>query len=140
LLNTPIRSDWLLRNNMLERAALYAAQSGDPTENPGLIVGRELAAGNIDLAIVWGPIAGMLVRQHPGQATWRAVPFAPDPQIRFDYQIAMGVRFGEKDWQDTLDKWIAAHRGKIEEILLNYRVPMLDANGKVTADFRDTRE
>jgi quinoprotein dehydrogenase-associated probable ABC transporter substrate-binding protein len=129
-------TDWLLRNNLFERAALYAAQSGDPAEHPSLTIARDMAAGNIDVAIVWGPIAGQLVREHPAPTQWRAVAFTPDPQIRFDYQIAMGVRFGEKQWKDTLDQWIASHRDKVQQILLSYRVPMVDANGKVTADFQ----
>jgi len=130
-------SDWLLRNNMLEQATLYAAQSGDPAEHPALTIERDMAAGKIDVAIVWGPIAGLLVRQHAAPSPWRAVPFTPDPQIRFDYQIAMGVRFGEKDWQNTLDEWISSHRDKVQQILLGYRIPILDENGKVTADFRE---
>lgn len=130
-------SDWLLRNNMLEQATLYAAQSGDPAEHPALTIERDMAAGKIDVAIVWGPIAGLLVRQHAAPSPWRAVPFTPDPQIRFDYQIAMGVRFGEKDWQNTLDEWISSHRDKVQQILLGYRIPILDEHGKVTADFRE---
>jgi quinoprotein dehydrogenase-associated probable ABC transporter substrate-binding protein len=130
-------ADWLLRNNLLERAALYAQQSGDPAENPALIIEREFAAGKIDLAIVWGPIAGLLVRKHTAPSAWRAVPFTPDSQIKFDYQIAMGVRFGEKDWQNTLDQWIAGHRDQVEQILLSYRVPLVDESGKVIADFRE---
>lgn len=130
-------SDWLLRNNLLERAVIYAQQSGDPAENPALIVERDLAAGKIDLAIVWGPIAGLLLRKHAAPAAWRAVPFTPDPKIKFDYRIAMGVRFGEQDWQNTLDQWIAGHRDTVEQILLGYRVPLLDENGRLTADFRE---
>jgi len=130
-------SDWLLRNDMMEQASLYAAQSGDPAENPALTIEREIAAGKIDVAILWGPIAGLLVRQHAAPAPWRAVPFTPDPSIKFDYQIAMGVRFGEKEWQNTLDQWIASHRDAVQKILLGYRIPILDENGKVTADFRE---
>jgi hypothetical protein len=59
------------------------------------------------------------------------VPFLPDPQIHFDYEIAMGVRFGEKQWQGVLDNWIDAHQARIDEILMSYRVPLLDASGKV---------
>jgi len=130
-------SDWLLRNDMMEQASMYAAQSGDPAENPALTIEREMAAGKIDVAILWGPIAGLLVRQHTAPAPWRAVPFTPDPSIKFDYQIAMGVRFGEKEWQNTLDQWIASHRDAVQKILLGYRIPILDENGKVTADFRE---
>ena len=45
----------------------------------------------------------------------------------------MGVRFGEKDWKDTLDSWIAGHRREIDKILLSYRVPLIDAAGNLMA-------
>jgi quinoprotein dehydrogenase-associated probable ABC transporter substrate-binding protein len=124
-------ADWLLRNNLLDRAVVYSPQSGDPAENP---------AHTIDLAILWGPMAGFLVRNHSESPAWRAVPFAPDRQIRFDYEISMGVRFGEKEWKDTLDQWIAGHEQTVREILAGFRVPLLDANGNFTADFRSAEQ
>jgi len=38
----------------------------------------------------------------------------------------MGVRFGEKEWQATLDKWIASHRDDIRTVLTSFRVPLLE--------------
>jgi len=119
-------ADWLLRNRLFERAVIFPQQSGDPAVNPASVIGHELAAGNIDVAIVWGPIAGYLAREHSSATPWHVVPFSPDPQIRFDYPIAMGVRFGEKEWQGTLDQWIAGHKQKIQAILREYEVPLLD--------------
>jgi quinoprotein dehydrogenase-associated probable ABC transporter substrate-binding protein len=124
-------SDWLLRNGLLEQASMYAAQSGDPAENPAHIIGQDLAAGKIDVGIVWGPIAGYLIEHHAGKQEWRAVPFVPDPAIKFDYEISMGVRFGEKQWQNTVDAWIGSHQSQINTILTSYRVPLLDAGGAV---------
>lgn len=128
-------SDWLLRNNLLEQAVMYAPQSGDVHENPATIVEQDLSSGKIDVAIVWGPMAGYLVKRHTASPqksdAWHAVPFLPDPQIRFDYEIAMGVRFGEKQWQGVLDEWIGAHQARIDEILTSYRVPLLDASGNI---------
>jgi hypothetical protein len=128
-------ADWLLRNNLLDHAAVYTHQSGDPAETPELVVERELAAGNIDLAIIWGPMAGLLVQQHAKSPAWNAVPFKPDTQIQFDYKISMGVRFGEKDWKATLDDWIAAHRDQIAAILASYRIPVVDESGNVSGGF-----
>lgn len=119
-------SDWLLRNGLLERAAIYPVQSGDPKEHPANIIERDLAAGKIDLAIVWGPVAGFLTKGHQGEGEWISVPFKPDPTIKFDYEISMGVRFGEKEWKDTVEKWIAAHGPDINRILADYRIPLLD--------------
>jgi quinoprotein dehydrogenase-associated probable ABC transporter substrate-binding protein len=119
-------SDWLLRNGLLERAAIYPVQSGDPKEHPANIIERDLAAGKIDLAIVWGPVAGFLTKGHEGEGEWISVPFKPDPAIKFDYEISMGVRFGEKEWKDTVEKWIAAHGADIDRILADFRIPLLD--------------
>jgi quinoprotein dehydrogenase-associated probable ABC transporter substrate-binding protein len=131
-------ADWLLRNDLLDRAVFYAAQSGDPHENPTSIIGRDLEAGTIDLAIVWGPVAGFLVRSHAAFPAWNAVPFTPDSQIKFDYEISMGVRFGEKEWKATLDDWIAQHEQSVHDILTGFLVPLLDPNGNVKADFRSS--
>ncbi|HSJ42031.1 MAG TPA: hypothetical protein VK955_13395, partial [Xanthobacteraceae bacterium] len=103
---------------------------------PAHTIERDLDADKIDLAILWGPMAGFLVGRHTGSPAWRAVPFAIDPEIKVDYEISMGVRFGEKDWKDTLDQWIASHEDSLRSILTSFSVPLLDANGNVTANFR----
>jgi quinoprotein dehydrogenase-associated probable ABC transporter substrate-binding protein len=126
-------TDWLLRNNLIDRAVLYAPQSGDPAESPSHTVEQDLLSGKIDAAIVWGPIAGYLVKRHAEFPSWRAAPFLPDPQIKFDFEISMGVRFGEKEWKSALDEWIGAHQDKVQQILISYRVPLLDADGKMIA-------
>jgi quinoprotein dehydrogenase-associated probable ABC transporter substrate-binding protein len=126
-------ADWLLRNNLLDHAVFYAPQSGDPAESPGGMIERDLAAHKIDMAIVWGPIAGFLAGRHAQGPAWRALPFKPDPSIRFDYEMSMGVRFGEKEWKDTLDQWIGAHEREVQAILASFRVPLLDAHGDLIA-------
>lgn len=129
-------ADWLLRNKLLRQAVSYAQQSGDPNENPNSIIERELTSGKIDAAIVWGPIAAHLVRKHSGSPDWRAVAFTRDPQIKFDYEISMGVRRGEKEWQALINDWIAKHRERINAILIEYGIPLLDGNGNMASDFK----
>ena len=118
-------SDWLLKNNLIGQAVMYAAQSGDPNETPDTIVERDLAAGKIDVAMVWGPVAGFIASRHT-QDGWVALPFKPDPQIKFDYEISMGLRRNEKDWQKTLDDWIAGHHTEITQILTSYHIPLVE--------------
>lgn len=123
--------DWLLKHSLLEHAAYYSHQTGDVNESAGGVIARELAARNIDAAIVWGPIAGMLLGQAPPGAHWRAVAFNPGSEFKFDYEMSMGVRFGEKEWKDTLDRWISEHHKDIDAILESYRVPRVDDGGHV---------
>lgn len=120
-------SDWVLQNGLIDRAVLYATQSGDPKETADTIVERDLAAGNIDVAIVWGPIAGFIVNRHSGARAWTAVPFKTGSKIKFDYEIAMGLRNGEQEWQNTLDDWIAGHRAEITQILTAYHIPLVES-------------
>jgi quinoprotein dehydrogenase-associated probable ABC transporter substrate-binding protein len=119
-------ADWLLQNNLIDRAEMYAPQSGDPKETANTIVARDLSSGKIDLAIVWGPIAGQLVSSHTGAKGWIALPFKPDPKIKFDYEMSMGLRQGEKEWKETLDQWIGSHHQQIQTILAGYHIPLLD--------------
>jgi quinoprotein dehydrogenase-associated probable ABC transporter substrate-binding protein len=130
-------ADWVLKHGFMEHAAVYTHQNGDIDESPARTIERDLASGKIDAAILWGPIAGMLVQQHGGTPKWRAVPFAPDPAIKFDYEISMGMRQGEKPWKDTLDTWISGHRTQIDAILLSYQVPLVDQTGHVNSPATD---
>lgn len=120
-------SDWVLKNGLIDQAVMYAAQSGDPKETPDTIIDRDLSAGKIDVAIAWGPIAGFVVSRHAsGARPWAAVPFKPSPTIKFDYEIAMGLRQGEKDWQDTLNQWISGHQAEITQILAAFHIPLIE--------------
>jgi quinoprotein dehydrogenase-associated probable ABC transporter substrate-binding protein len=117
-------ADWLLQNNLMDRAEMYAPQSGDPKVTPNTVISQDLNSGKIDVAIVWGPVAGQLLSDHP--QGWVALPFKPDEKIKFDYEISMGLRQGEKEWKDTLDQWIGAHQSQIQEILVSYHIPLLN--------------
>jgi hypothetical protein len=79
----------------------------------------------------------MLVEKRTKEPKWRAVPFGPDPKIKFDYEISMGLRNGEKQWKDTLDAWISAHHSQIDSILVSYKVPLVDATGHVSSNGKD---
>jgi quinoprotein dehydrogenase-associated probable ABC transporter substrate-binding protein len=116
-------TDWLLRNNLIDQAVSYQGQSGDPDAFPGEMIEHDLAQGNVDAAFVWGPIAGYFVNRLDNKV--RLVPFPAQPGIRFDYEISMGVRYGEKAWRDKVDNWIASNQPKIDQILTTYQVPLL---------------
>jgi len=116
-------TDWLLSHDLIGQAVSYQGQSGDPEAFPGEMIERDLAQGNVDAAFVWGPIAGYFVNRSDNKV--RLVPFPPGQPIRFDYEISMGVRYGEKAWRDKVDNWIASNQPKIDQILSSYQVPLL---------------
>ncbi len=121
--------DWLLRNNLFDQAVPYQRMTGDPKQYPGEIVEKDLVEGKIDVAFAWGPIAGYFGKNAKG-AEIVVLPFKPESEIKFDYAIAMGVRRGEKEWLETVNKLIEKNRTKIEQILLDYGVPLIDDKGQ----------
>lgn len=123
-------TDWLLKNHLFDQAESVPTQSGDPEDYPGQMIDRELSGGHIDVAFAWGPIAGYFA-QHAGPPGMTVVPFPPDPDIKFDYRIAMGVRRGEKEWRDRIAGLIERDKGRIEAILSSYGVPLLDDRGNL---------
>jgi len=122
-------ADWLLKHHLIEQAVPYQPQTGDAESYPGEIIDKDLARGKIDVAFVWGPIAGYFAKASPIAVA--VVPFPPDRELQFDFRIAMGVRFGERAWKDKIDGLIAANRERIQQILASYGVPLLDDEGRL---------
>jgi quinoprotein dehydrogenase-associated probable ABC transporter substrate-binding protein len=119
---------WLVKHGMEAQAKAYPMMSADPDQYPGQIVDTELAQGKIDAAIVWGPIAGYYAKRVPG-VEFVVIPLRSEPGVKFDYAIAMGVRRGESEWKATVDKLIVDNQAAITQILHEYNVPLIDANG-----------
>jgi quinoprotein dehydrogenase-associated probable ABC transporter substrate-binding protein len=116
--------EWLFQHDLFERAVAYRALSADPEEFPGQMVAADLAAGKIDVAMVWGPIGGYYA--HQSKEPLRVLPFVSTPQLKFDYLLSMGVRHPDKAWRDTVDGVIARRQADIDKILRDYGVPLLE--------------
>lgn len=122
--------DWLLKHGLIDQAVPYQIQTGDPEDYPGKIIQKDLVAGNIDVAFVWGPIAGYFAKQAPS-ANIDVIALHSEPGVRFDYAIAMGVRQGEQEWKETLQKAIERNQTAIQRILEQYYVPLVDQQGEI---------
>jgi len=118
-------SDWLAKHGLEDRGVPYRIMNADPSQYPGEIIEKDLAAGKIDAAIVWGPIAGYFAKR-VDTPKLSVVPLPSEPGVRFDYQMAMGVRYGEREWKQQVETLIESQRPAITAILREYGVPLLD--------------
>lgn len=118
-------SDWLAKHNLTDLGVPYRMMNADPAQYPGQIVADDLAHGKIDAAIVWGPIAGFFAKRVKSPQLV-VVPLRSEPGVRFDYRMAMGVRYGERDWKQQIEQLIASKKPEIEAILNEYNVPLVD--------------
>lgn len=125
-------ADWLLEHGLIEAMVSYQAQSGDPAHYPGEMVEKDLARGAIDIAFIWGPIAGYFARQAQG-APISVITLQPQPGMQFDFDIVMATRFGEAAYKERIDAAIERNRGKIDAILAAYGVPVLPQHRRSAA-------
>ena len=92
---------------------------------PGRIV-EAVARGELDVAAVWGPIGGYFAKQATvpleAVAITDTAGFAP---LRFEFEIAMGVRKGEHAFRDELNRILERRRGDIGLLLDRYGVPQV---------------
>ncbi len=120
-------SEWLNKHKLVEQGVPYHIMNADPDQFPGQIIERDLANGTLDAAIVWGPIAGYFAQRIKSPAL-AVVPMKSEPGVQFDYQIAMGVRYGEREWKQQIEGLLESQRPQIDAILKEYGVPVVDAS------------
>ena len=121
-------SAWVVKHGLEAQARPYHMLSPDPEQYPGQIIENDLAQGKIDAAIVWGPIAGFYAKRvHNVELV--VIPLRSEPGVKFDYEIAMGVRYGEPEWKATVETLIGENQAAITAILREYNIPLVKENG-----------
>lgn len=124
----------LLRNGLSEQIVSYKHQSGSADVTPGSIIREDLAGGDLDMMIVWGPIGGYFAAQFGDcagceQPELRLLAIAPGPEQPYNFGISMGVRYSDDEWFEQVQALIEDNRDEIDRILREYSVPRVDASG-----------
>lgn len=115
---------WLQKAGLLDQGIPYQSMSGDNENNVAMQIQKDLKAGKIDMVILWGPIAGYVVSQSP-KNSYAVIPMKSTAGMKFDFSMAMGVRFGDKARLETLNQLIAAKASAIQAIMAEYDIPLL---------------
>ena len=92
---------------------------------PGKII-KAVADGDVNLAIVWGPIAGYFSRKQTVPLTLTPVPTeASSPSLPLAYNIALGVRRGNEQLRKQLNELLNQKAAEVNNILTEYGVPLI---------------
>jgi mxaJ protein len=87
-----------------------------------------VARGEVDIAVVWGPLAGYCARRSAVPLALAPVSPAIDPPaLPFVYDISMGVRRGDDALRARIQGVLERRRPEIDSILDAYGVPRVDA-------------
>ena len=98
----------------------YAAE-----DRLGKIV-EAVSQGEIDLAVVWGPVAGFYARRQSGLTLAPVSPRMDGPTLPMVFDISMAVRRDDTARHAEIDGALRRKRAEIDDILAQYGVPRLD--------------
>src|SRR5215472_18268087 len=84
---------------------------------------NDLTAGTIDAGVLWGPMAGFYAKK----AQLHVTPLVKETTgPKLVYRIGMGVRAADQNWKRQLNRLIQENQADINQILLDFGVPLLD--------------
>jgi len=104
------------------RGYMLYGDYGQP--NPAAAIVNAVATGDVDVAMVWGPLAGYFARR--AAVPLRIQPIVPANDARWPmaFDIAMGVRRGESALRDRINGILDREKPAIDAILRTYSVPL----------------
>ncbi|MCB8837148.1 substrate-binding domain-containing protein [Aurantimonas sp. VKM B-3413] len=121
--NTP-PVEVLGREGIVDNVVGYMIYGDYSQSSPPERILDDVANGRLDVAIVWGPLAGYYAKHSEVPLTVTPVTgteaFMP---LVFQYRIGMGVRKGDEALRLKLNDVIARHQDEIDALLDSYGVP-----------------
>jgi len=121
-------------NGLLGRAKSYPLFVDTRADSSAQAMMDDLARGDIDCGILWGPMAGFYAQQATPPLI--VVPLTKEtmgpPMI---YRIGMAVRQADQELKRTLNQLIMENQAEINRLLISYNIPILDEDNRpITAE------
>ncbi|MCC8969396.1 substrate-binding domain-containing protein [Bradyrhizobium brasilense] len=116
-------------NGLMTNAKPYPLMIDTRYDSSAEAMMNDLAKGEIDAGILWGPMAGFYAKKaNPPLHITPLVKETTGPKLI--YRIGMGVRASDQNWKRQLNRLIQENQPEINKILLDYGVPLLDENDR----------
>jgi len=116
----------LARRGIVDKIVGYSMWGEASVKNPQGQIVDAVAKGDIDVAIVWGPIGGFFAKQYGKALVVTPVPAdAEMPSMPFVFDMSMGVRKDDEALAAQLEKSLERKRRAIKGILTAYNIPLI---------------
>ncbi|HET9320956.1 MAG TPA: substrate-binding domain-containing protein [Bryobacteraceae bacterium] len=123
----PPPSEALARRGIVDNVRGYLVYGDYREQNPAAAIMDAVAKGEIDVAIVWGPVAGYFAgRESVPLKVALVTPQNDGPRVPMVFDINMGVRRDDPTLRDEINAALIKLRPKIDAVLANYGVPRAD--------------
>lgn len=99
--------------------------------NPPAAIVNAVADGSLDVALVWGPVAGYFAGR--AAVPLRLEPIADDATWKMAYDVSMGVRPQDTKLRERVDAALRADHAAIGTLLHTFHVPVVSASVTLAA-------
>ncbi len=113
----------LNRRGMVDNLRGYSIYGDYSKAAPASGIVDAVASGEVDVALVWGPIAGYFAKAEPRPLRLAAV--TGESELPMAFSVAISVRRADGELRDRLDEALTRNRTAIDAILASYGVPLL---------------
>ena len=94
--------------------------------NPPAAVVEAVERGDVDVALVWGPLAGFFAAKSPVPLRLEPVtPWFADQQWPMQFDVSVGVRKDDQKLLKAIDRVLVRRKIDIGRLLAAYRVPVV---------------
>ncbi len=115
----------MVANGLMGRAKPYPLVIDTRVDSSARDMIKDIEDGTIDAGVLWGPMAGYFAMHANPELT--VVPLT-GPHMSF--RISMAVRHQDQEFKRLLNRLIQENQSDINELLLSYGVPLLDAQNR----------
>ena len=115
----------LSRRGIIDNLIGYSVYGNYATDSPPSHIISAVARGEVDVAAVWGPIAGYFAAAQPEPLV--VVPVSPqvDQGLAQTFDVSMAVRPNDAARLEVLNRFLRRRRAAINRILDEYHVPRI---------------
>jgi mxaJ protein len=123
--NTP-PAHALARRGIVGNVHGYMLYGDYSKPNPPSEVVAAVERGDVDVALVWGPLAGYFAARSPVPLRLEPVtPWMADMQWPMQFDISVGVQKNNQQLLKQIDRVLARRSAEIRELLDSYQVPLV---------------
>ena len=124
--NTP-PAHALARRGMIDNVKGYMLYGDYRRPNPPAEIVTAVERGDVDVALVWGPLAGYFAARSPVPLRLEPVtPWFADAQWPMQFDVSVGVRKDNQKLLKQIDRVLRKRRAEIRKLLAEYRVPLVE--------------
>lgn len=128
--NTP-PAHALSKRGMIDNVRGFMIYGDYSTPRPQAAIVEAVASGEIDIAFVWGPVAGYFAKRQavPLKVTPLAAPF-DGPQLPMIFDVSLGTQKENRQLRGEIEEALRRRSRDVRSLLASYGVPRVEESSE----------